>query len=52
MENRQKAVRILAALENAKVPISWYSMDEEELIRAITRELNKIDHEQEVQKVS
>lgn len=52
MENREKAVRILEALDNCKVPISYHCMDEEELICAITRELNKIDREQEIQEVS
>jgi len=47
MENREKAERILAALDNSKVPVSWYCMDEEEIICVITKELNKIDHEQE-----
>ena len=52
MENREKAERILEALDNSKVPISWHCLDEEELISAITRELNKIDREQEGREVS
>ena len=31
MENKKKAERILAALDNSKAPISWYCIDEEEL---------------------
>ncbi len=46
MENKKKAERILAALDNSKAPISWYCIDEEELIRTITQELNRIDREE------
>ena len=34
MENRKKAERILAALDNSKAPISWHCIDEEDLILA------------------
>mgnify|MGYP001038016109 FL=1 len=46
MENRKKAVRILAALDSSKAPISWHCIDEEDLILAIVRELNRIDKEE------
>ena len=46
MKNEKKAERILSALENCKVPVSWYCIDEDEIIKAITRELNKIDKEE------
>ena len=46
MENRKKAERILAALDNSKSPISWHCIDEEDLILAIVRELNRIDKEE------
>lgn len=46
MENRKKAERILAALDNSKASISWHRIDEEDLILAIVRELNRIDKEE------
>lgn len=46
MENQEKAKRILEAIDNSKVPISWHCIDEPELIQAITRELNRIDREE------
>lgn len=47
MENRKKAERILAAFDNSKASISWHCMDEEDLILAIVRGLNRIDKEEE-----
>lgn len=49
MENREKAERILNALENARVPISWHCIYEPELIKAIALELNRIDKEERVE---
>ena len=46
MENRKKAERILAALDNYKATLTWHCIDEEELILAIVRELNRIDKEE------
>lgn len=46
MENQEKAKRILEAIDNSKVPISWHCIDEPELIQAITWELNRIDREE------
>lgn len=48
MTNQTKAERILVALENSTIPISWYCIDEPELIKAIVMELNRIDKEEEV----
>lgn len=46
MENEKKAKRILSALENCKVPVSWYCIDEDEIIKAIAKELRKIEKEE------
>lgn len=42
----ERAERILKALDNSKAPISWHCIDEPELVRAISRELRKIDKEE------
>lgn len=42
----EKAERILEALENSKVPISWHCIDAPELIRTIARELRKMEREE------
>lgn len=46
MENRQKAKRILAALDSCRAPITWHCIDEEEIIGAIARELDRIEREE------
>lgn len=46
MKNEKNAKRILMALDNCKVPISWYCIDEPELVRAIASELNRIEKEE------
>ncbi len=46
MENRQKAKRILVALDNCRAPITWHCIDEEEIINTIAGELNRIDREE------
>lgn len=46
LTDAEKAARILAALDNSKVPISWHCIDEPELIKAISQELRKIDKEE------
>ena len=46
LENRTKAARILAALDQSTAPISWHCMDEDELIDTIVRELIRIEKEE------
>ncbi len=46
MENKQKAERILAALDNCRAPVTWHCIDEEEIVGAIARELERIDREE------
>ncbi len=47
MKNKQKAERILAALDSCRAPITWHCIDEEEIIGAIARELDQIEREEE-----
>lgn len=47
-EEQRKSERILSALDNSKVPISWHCIDESELIKGIAMELNRIEKEEEV----
>lgn len=42
MENEKAAQRILEALENSNVPISWHCINEPALINVIAKELNQI----------
>lgn len=46
MENKEKAERILAALDNSKVPISWHCIYEQELVEVIAQELSQIDKDE------
>lgn len=39
---QRQATRILRAIDNSRVPISWAAMDEPELVRTIANELVKI----------
>lgn len=39
---QKQATRILRAIDNSRVPISWPAMDEPELVRVIANELVKI----------
>ena len=45
MTDKAKAARILAALDNSSVPITWAAIDEPRLIETITAELRRMDRE-------
>lgn len=50
MSNMEKAKRILTALDNGKVPISWHCIDEPDLLEIINAELNRIEREENNEK--
>ncbi len=43
----EKAARILKVLDDGPVPITWHSIVEPDLIQVISRELKKMDKEEE-----
>lgn len=43
MDNRQKAMNILRALEDSTVAISWHRFDDGELVRVIETTLNQLE---------
>lgn len=43
----EKAARILDALDNGPAPISWHGIVEPDLIQEISRELKKMDKEEQ-----
>jgi len=45
MTDNMKATRILAALDNSSVPITWAAIDEPRLIETIATELRRMDRE-------
>ena len=45
MTDNMKATRILAALDNSSVPITWAAIDEPRLIETIATELRQMDRE-------
>lgn len=43
MDNRQKAINILRALEDSTVAISWHRLDDGKLVKVIETTLNQLE---------
>lgn len=46
---KQRAIRILQAIDRGRVPVDWAKIDEPELVQEIALELRKMDKEDKEQ---
>lgn len=44
---KQRAIRILQAIDRGRVPVDWAKIDEPELVQEIALELRKIDKDEQ-----
>ena len=46
---KQRAIRILQAIDRGRVPVDWAKIDEPELVQEIAQELRKMDKDEQEQ---
>ncbi len=44
---KQRAIRILQAIDRGRVPVDWAKIDEDDLVQEIALELRKMDKEEQ-----